>query len=66
MGEEDYITDDMLDALKEQLKDSIDAIAISESAGNGTVESGGDSANITISGVNEDYFMSNDLTLLIY
>lgn len=62
--EDDRITDEMIQELQKQMKDSIDAIAISESVGSGTVKSGSDYANITISGVNEDYFESDQITLL--
>ncbi|MBR1743122.1 MAG: ABC transporter permease [Lachnospiraceae bacterium] len=61
---EDRITDEMISELKSQMKDNIDAIALSESVGSGTVKSGSDYANITVTGINEDYFESNDVKLL--
>ena len=64
MESEDYITDEMIDTLTSTYSDSIDAIAISESVGDGTIKSGSDSANITISGINKDYFKSKKITLL--
>lgn len=62
--EEDLITDEMLDKLEKQYSDRIDAIALSESVGSGTVKSGSDYANISITGINQNYFSSSDITLL--
>ncbi len=64
MEESDRITEDMIDALKTQMKDQIDAVAISESLGSGTIKDGSDYANIAVEGVNEDYFASKKLKLL--
>lgn len=64
MEESDRITEDMIDALKTQMKDQIDAIAISESLGSGTIKDGNDYANIAVEGINEDYFASKKLKLL--
>ncbi|MCM1245424.1 MAG: ABC transporter permease [Roseburia sp.] len=62
--EKDLITDDMIAELKERFADRIDAVAISEAVGSGTVTSGSDTAEITINGINEDYFESSQVTLL--
>lgn len=62
--EEDLITDEMISGLKSDFSDQIDAVAISESVASGTVKSGSDTANISIMGINEDYFESSDITLL--
>lgn len=62
--EKDLITDDMITELKGRFTDRIDAVSISESVGSGTVTSGSDTSNITISGINEDYFEGNQVTLL--
>lgn len=64
MEEEDLITDEMINTMKTQMKDKIDAIAISESIGSGTVKDGSDYANVTVEGINGDYFASNDVKLL--
>lgn len=64
MEESDLITDDMINALKSQMKAQIDAVAISESLGSGTIKEGSNYANINVEGINEDYFASNKLTLL--
>lgn len=62
--EEDLITDEMISGLKSNFPDQIDAVAISESVASGTVKSGSNTANISITGINEDYFESSDVTLL--
>lgn len=64
VDEEDLITDEMLSKLKKQYSDKIDAIGISESIANGTIHDGGNTANIDITGINEEYFSSSDVTLL--
>ncbi len=62
--EEDRITDEMLEALTARFPDQIEAIAISESVAEGAVRKEDNTANISITGINEDYFASNDITLL--
>ena len=61
---EDLITDDMLSELKTEFSDKIDAIAISETVASGAVHDGSNTANISISGINSEYFSSDDVTLL--
>lgn len=61
---EDLITDDMLSELKNEFSDKIDAIAISETVASGTVHDGSNTANISISGINSEYFASDDETLI--
>ena len=62
--EDDRITDAMLQKLKKTFQSQISAVAISESAGSATVEKGGNSAGLNVSGVNKDYFQSDKVTLL--
>lgn len=64
ISEEDRITDDMLEELQSTYSEEIDAIAISESVGSATAELEGNSASLSISGINADYFRSNKITLL--
>ena len=64
LEEDDRITDDMIEGLQKQYSDQIDAIALSESVGSGTAERESESANITITGINEQYFASSKITLL--
>ena len=62
--EEDRITDRMISKLKKTSKNQIAAVAVSESAGTSSVSGDGDSVNINVSGVNQDYFESDQVTLL--
>ncbi len=62
--EDDLITDEMLEELQSSFSDKIDAVAISENVGSATVEDGNTSCNISISGINADYFESSQITLL--
>lgn len=64
LEEDDRITDEMIERLQKQSSDQIDAIALSESVGSGTAERESESANITITGINEQYFASSKITLL--
>lgn len=64
LEEDDRITDEMIEGLQKQYSDQIDAIALSESVGSGTEERESESANITITGINEQYFASSKITLL--
>ena len=62
--EEDRITGRMISKLKKTFKNQIAAVAVSESAGTASVSGDGDSVNINVSGVNQDYFESDQVTLL--
>ena len=64
LEDDDLITDEMIEGLQKQYSDQIDAIALSESVGSGTAERESESANITITGINEQYFASSKITLL--
>lgn len=64
LEEDDRITDEMIEGLQKQYSDQIDVIALSESVGSGTAERESESANITITGINEQYFASSKITLL--
>lgn len=64
LEEEDRFTDEMLEQITKDYAAVVDKIALEESVGSGTVRDGGDSANISLSGINTGYFSANDLTLL--
>lgn len=64
MEEEDRITDDIIQDLKKQYSTSVDTVSLEESVGSGTVKSGEDTANISLTGINTGYFEANDMTLL--
>ena len=64
MSDEDYITDEMLNAMEADFADSVTGILLSESAGSGTAEDGSLTANVNITGVNTAYLENEELTLL--
>lgn len=64
LEEDDRITDDMITALKKKFSTSVDSVSLEESMGSGTVKSGEDTANVSLSGINTGYFDANDITLL--
>lgn len=64
LEEKDRITDEMLEEIKAKYSTEVDSISLEESAGNGTVISGEDTANISLTGINKGYFDANDMTLL--
>ena len=64
MSDDDYITDEMLDDLKERYEDSIQGFSLEESVGSGTAQSGSNTAYISATGVNADNLENADLTLL--
>ena len=64
LEEKDRITDEMLEEIKTKYSTEVDSISLEESAGNGTVISGEDTANISLTGINKGYFDANDMTLL--
>ncbi|MEG1660911.1 MAG: ABC transporter permease, partial [Clostridiales bacterium] len=62
--EADLINDEMIDALKNRFPTYIEGISLSENAGSGKVEEGHNYANITLTGINEEYLEVNNLDLL--
>ena len=64
LEEEDRITDEMIEAVRQEYAASVGYISLEESIGNGTVKSGENSANVSLSGINTGYFNANDLSLL--
>lgn len=64
MEEDDMISDEMINQFKSEFSDRIDAVAISESVGSGTVKDASDYAYVSITGINEEYYTSGDVTLL--
>jgi len=63
-AESDYITDEMLDALREKYADEMQGIALGESLGRGKIEDGKLYANVTASGANMDSFLSTKLDMV--
>lgn len=64
MSEEDYITDEMLEAMKTAFSDSIYSVMLEESVGSSTAEDGDKTANVLVTGVNNACLEYEDLTLL--
>ncbi len=65
MTDDDLITNDMLDALKEKYKDDVQYIMITEQvAQSGKVIDGKKNANVSITGYNKDYMDFNDIDLV--
>lgn len=62
--ESDYITDEMISNLRKVYSDQIQSISISESAGAGKVKDGRRYANISVTGVNDEYNDVNNLDML--
>ncbi len=62
--DKDYITEEMIAALRDSYGEDMLGISISESAGEGRAEDGRLYANLTVTGVNGDYFLSNELDML--
>jgi len=62
--EEDMLTAQMLEDLRTRYGSYIQGISISESAGSGQAKDGRLYANLSVSGVNEEYLSVNNLTLL--
>lgn len=60
----DLISDEMIGELRARYQNSIDYISLSESVANGTAKDGKLYANVSVTGVNEEYAPANDLTIL--
>jgi putative ABC transport system permease protein len=62
--DKDKMTDEMLDALKEQYPDEIKAFSINEPVGQGQIVRGADYANLSLTGVNPEYALANNIKML--
>ncbi|NLG03071.1 MAG: FtsX-like permease family protein [Clostridia bacterium] len=63
-SESDYFTDEMLEDLKTKFPEEVNDFSIETSLGSGQVSDGDLYANVSVSGVNEGYFIANELTML--
>lgn len=63
-ADKDMITTDMLAALRESYGSELQGITLSESVGSGRAEDGRLYANVSVTGVNEDYFLSGAPTII--
>jgi len=64
MTADDLITDEMIDGLKFRYGHSIAGIGLSEPAGSGQARDGHRYANVSVSGINEDYMDVNNVTMV--
>ncbi|MEE3467245.1 MAG: ABC transporter permease [Eubacterium sp.] len=64
LDEEDRITDEMLDELQKKFPTQIGSYALSESVGSATVSVGESSANISVNGINQGYYDSEEIKLV--
>lgn len=64
LEEEDRITDAMIDAVKKEYSTEVESISIEETIGSGTVQSGADTANVSVSGINKGFYDANDISLI--
>jgi len=64
IDDKNLITDAMLDDLLETFPDELRAVSVSASVGSGRTTSGRLYANLSLTGVNEEYSLANNLTIL--
>lgn len=64
LDEDDKFTDEMVTGVEERYGDQISGIALTESVGGGQVRDGRLYANVSVSGVNAEYFEVNDTDLI--
>lgn len=62
--EKNLISEEMISKMRERYTEQIAAVSLSEAVGNGRTKDGRLYANVSITGVNEEYFTANDLDLL--
>lgn len=64
LRDSDYITVEMIEDIKERYPDQVAGVALSQSMGSGVAEDGKLYANVSVSGLNEDAYKGEDLTIL--
>ena len=63
-ADKDLMTDDMIEALRARYPDAIKYISLTSTLANGTAKDGKKTANLSLDGVNTDYFDANDVKML--
>ncbi|MFV0413454.1 MAG: ABC transporter permease [Oscillospiraceae bacterium] len=63
IDESNLLTDAMMEDLKQAFPEELKAVSISTSVGSGQTTHGKKYANLSLTGVNEDYFSANTLTV---
>ncbi len=64
LSDEDYITKDMLDTLKEEFSDTVDDFLLEEGVARATARDGSLYANVELLGINNEGLANRDLVLL--
>lgn len=64
LSDEDYVTEEMLEDLKEHFSGSMEGFSLTESVGSGTAQKGSAYAYVSATGVNEDNLENTELTIL--
>lgn len=63
-ADQDLITDEMVEALRARYPDAIQYVSLSSTLASGAAKDGKKSANLSLDGVNAEYFDANDIDLL--
>ena len=64
MSESDLISDEMISEFRSLYGDDISAIVLTESVGNGSISRNDNTAQVSITGVNDEYTIANEVTML--
>ena len=64
MSESDLISDDMISEFRSLYGDDISAVVLTESVGNGSISRNDNTAQVSITGVNDEYTIANEVTML--
>ena len=62
--DKDLMTDDMIEALRARYPDAIQYVSLTSTLASGTAKDGKKTANLSLDGVNTDYFDANDVKVL--
>ena len=62
--DKDLMTDDMIEALRARYPDAIQYVSLTSMLASGTAKDGKKTANLSLDGVNTDYFDANDVKML--
>ena len=62
--DKDLMTDDMIEALRARYPDAIQYVSLTSTLASGTAKDGKKTANLSLDGVNTDYFDANDVKML--
>lgn len=64
MSESDLISDDMIYEFRSLYGTDVDAVILTENIGNGSISKSDNTSQVSITGVNEEYTIANEATLL--